>query len=135
VRQKQLDGLRALAVLGVVAYHHGLLPVGWMGVDLFFVLSGFLITRILTETKRESSYWSQFYVKRAGRILPPLALLLILASVLNRHMTLRAFAGYGLFLGNYVNLTRYLVPMLVVLWSLAIEEHFYIFWPLGIRFL
>ena len=76
-RIKSLDGLRGVAILLVLFYHllnHGFLyPLfdqGWMGVDLFFVLSGFLITGILLDTKNSKGYYKNFFVRRALRILP-----------------------------------------------------------------
>ena len=135
MRQVQLDGVRGVAVLSVVTFHHFLFPAGWMGVDLFFVLSGFLITRTLLEAKHSQIYWAQFYIKRAGRILPPLIPILILAALLSRRATMVGLAGYALFLGNYINLTHYHIDVLNLLWSLAVEEHFYLLWPTAVRFL
>src|ERR1700744_4298233 len=78
----QLDGLRAIAVLAVFAQHALRAPL-WMGVDLFFVLSGFLITGILLERKsRGQSYFGYFYARRARRILPPYVLLMVVSSIL-----------------------------------------------------
>src|ERR1700754_3971321 len=78
----QLDGLRAIAVLAVFAQHALKAPL-WMGVDLFFVLSGFLITGILLERKaRQQSYFGYFYARRAGRIPPPYVLLMVVSSIL-----------------------------------------------------
>src|ERR1700755_3131287 len=78
----QLDGLRAIAVLAVFAQHALKAPL-WMGVDLFFVLSGFLITGILLERKaRRQSYFGYFYARRARRILPPYLLLMAVSSIL-----------------------------------------------------
>ena len=65
-----LDGLRALAVSVVVAYHLGFLGGGFVGVDLFFVLSGFLISGILLEAKKTEHYFRNFYTRRALRIFP-----------------------------------------------------------------
>ena len=135
MRQKQLDGVRGIAVLMVVAYHHYLFSAGWVGVDLFFVLSGFLITRILFNGKNQDHYWSTFYIKRAGRIFPPLLLLFVIAFIVSRHVTAIGLFGYALFLGNYMDLTRYSAQLLSILWSLAIEEHFYLIWPLAVRYL
>ncbi len=136
MRLSRLDTLRTIAILMVIASHHFLLvELGWAGVDLFFVLSGFLITRILRSSFTRKTYWSRFYLKRAVRILPPLLILFAVAFLLSRHIPLPTFAGYGLFLGNVMNLTRYRNGLFIVLWSLAVEEHFYIFWPFAVRFL
>lgn len=135
MRHRQLDGVRGVAILSVFLFHHFFISAGWMGVDLFFVLSGFLITRTLWETKDYQTYWAQFYIKRAGRILPPLIPILLLALILSRRVTIAGFLGYTFFLGNYMNLTRYHVDVLNVLWSLAIEEHYYLLWPAVVRFL
>jgi peptidoglycan/LPS O-acetylase OafA/YrhL len=70
----QLDGIRAYAILGVFLYHSPLhFKGGWAGVDLFFVLSGFLITRILVSHREMpiKQYFGTFYMRRARRILPP----------------------------------------------------------------
>jgi peptidoglycan/LPS O-acetylase OafA/YrhL len=134
MRQTQLDGVRGIAILMVIADHHYLLSVGWAGVDLFFVLSGFLITRILLKNAARSSYWAPFYVKRAGRIFPALLLLFPFVFALSRHVGIVGLFGYVFFLGNYMNLTRYSAGLLVILWSLAIEEHFYLLWPFAIRY-
>jgi len=135
VRQRQLDGIRAIAILSVIALHHFLFPVGWAGVDLFFVLSGFLITRILIQTRNKPGYWTKFYIKRAGRILPPLMILFPATLALSHHIKPLGLLGYVLFLGDYVNITSYSSGLLICLWSLAIEEHFYMIWPFTVRYL
>ena len=81
----QLDGIRACAILAVFLYHSPLhFKGGWAGVDLFFVLSGFLITRILVSHREMpiGQYFGTFYMRRARRILPPYLALMVLASVL-----------------------------------------------------
>ena len=79
-RIPQLDGLRAMAILMVFATHAFHAPLLWTGVDLFFVLSGYLITRILLglkEQREQRGYWIPFYWRRACRILPPYAVFLV----------------------------------------------------------
>src|ERR1700761_38451 len=104
-RQRQLDGLRGVAILMVMLFHSLLLSIGWMGVDLFFALSGFLITRILFEARHEPHYWQSFYIKRAGRILPPMVLFLAVVFVTSGHKNIVGMLGYALFLGDYLNTT------------------------------
>lgn len=127
-----LDGVRAVAVVIVLLYHHGLLSAGWIGVDLFFALSGFLITGILRRSASDKSYWSAFYIKRSTRILPPVLLLLLFVAMERHPPALSAFA-YLFFAGNIVELTSSAIWQLGPLWSLAIEEHFYAFWPTAVR--
>lgn len=153
----ELDTVRGVAILSVFLYHAfwvsyigaggpalkgvpALLvratSVGWGGVNLFFILSGFLITNILLESKAKPQYFRRFYVRRALRILPAyvllLALLLGTAGFLHRGQ-MAAFAGLSfLYLSNMTLLFG--VPMLYSpLWSLAVEEHFYFLWPTVVR--
>lgn len=145
-----INGLRALAVLGVVAFHaqHNWLPGGFAGVDVFFVISGFLITRIiLSEREAQKFSLAAFYAKRAKRILP--ALLLVTFSVyglgwlwadphrfrvIAGHIEASSFFTVNLTLlresasGGYFASDSNAIPLLH-LWSLAIEEQFYLFWP------
>ena len=76
----ELDGIRGLAVSLVIAFHCFRFPIGWCGVDLFFVLSGFLICGILLDSKKQKNYFKNFWIKRSLRIFPLyyLALILIL---------------------------------------------------------
>lgn len=138
-----LDGLRGIAVLLVMAGHlqiPGLDSGGWAGVNLFFVLSGFLITSLLLE---RGVHFREFYERRARRLLPALVFMLAVVGVL---LAIRGvphvgnqLAAIGLYVGNWYYLASG-DPMdgLVHTWSLAIEEQFYIFWPvllmLAIRF-
>lgn len=143
-----LDGLRALAVAGVLVYHlfPGTLPGGFIGVDVFFVISGFLITSLLIRERDTQGRVSLrgFWTRRARRILPALVLvvtasttaaLLIGGDVLVRIG--RQIFGAATFSYNWVEIVSggsyfdALSPeMFRTLWSLAVEEQFYIVWPL-----
>jgi peptidoglycan/LPS O-acetylase OafA/YrhL len=121
----RLDGIRAIAILFVFARHTGLLHAGWIGVDLFFVLSGFLITGILRRERTSEVYWRSFYLKRACRILPPLLLCFIGAALVTPIPVHRGI-WYALFAANIALAAHPKeAGALVVLWSLAVEEHFY----------
>ncbi|MBK5169389.1 acyltransferase [Burkholderia sp. R-70211] len=143
-----IDGLRAVAVLAVVAFHAfpSLLPGGFVGVDIFFVISGFLITNILLSEMQAGRFSiARFYVRRIRRIFPALALVLIFTYALGwfslfkgeyRQLGKHIAAGAG-FVANlafwneagYFDNTADTKPLLH-LWSLGVEEQFYIIWPL-----
>lgn len=148
-----LDGLRGLAVL-LVLFHHaspatpeqaGLFElvffearhVGWAGVDIFFVLSGFLITGILYEAKQKTQYFRNFYGRRVLRIFPIYYLLLaaVIVGQLIREPGNPPLRGgqvwYWLYLQNFkmADWGDFGVSSLGVTWSLAIEEQFYLIWP------
>jgi peptidoglycan/LPS O-acetylase OafA/YrhL len=145
----ELDSLRGVAILSVVLYHGlfwsnnltgltgwariavNLSRLGWLGVNLFFVLSGFLITGILVSQKASPSYYSHFYFRRVVRILPALyALLLILCLVPNQSHKYLLLSFF--FCANLATLFH--IPnTYAVLWSLAVEEHFYLLWPWAVR--
>lgn len=141
----QLDGLRAFAILPVLLTHSWrdypslpiarLGPAGWVGVDLFFVLSGFLITRILLQARGRGHYFRNFYARRGLRIWPLYYLVAVFMFALNPHWRLveqvrpGSFWAFALYLQNFVYGTAAPMP-LAVTWSLAIEEHFYLLWPL-----
>jgi len=135
MRIARLDGIRAIAVLLVVLFHLSHVPFGWVGVQLFFVLSGYLITGILRDTKDGPGYWSRFYRRRAARILPPMLLLIWACTIFAKDRQIPTILGYTFFAGNVMNLTRYGRLVLDPLWSLAVEEHFYLLWPLAVLFL
>ena len=129
----ELDGLRALAVLPVIAFHFSYLKWvdgGYLGVDLFFVLSGFLITSLLVAEQRHSRTVSlrNFYARRALRILPPLAACVALALATVPSTTPQGAAAAFFFAANMVD-SRILGGLLHT-WSIAVEEHFYLAWPL-----
>ena len=150
-RIRELDGLRAIAVLMVIAWHYFGTPdgpqssawhlfyIGHFGVDLFFVLSGFLIATILLENRDSSNYFSAFYGRRALRILP--AYYLVCAAVLvgwlsghARGLFDGALPGWSYVLGvqNFwmAKLQTYGADALTATWSLAVEEQFYLLFPL-----
>ncbi len=133
-----LDGLRGVAVLLVLLYHHGMLNSGWVGVDLFFALSGYLITAILRSSRSDVVYWKPFWIKRATRILPPFLLTLVVTSLLGVVLSSFAVSGwqftaYLLSLGDVMAYIRRDFEPLRALWSLAVEEHFYLLWPFAVR--
>jgi peptidoglycan/LPS O-acetylase OafA/YrhL len=126
----ELDGVRALAVLGVIASHSGFIGLGWIGVDVFFGLSGYLITGILLDaracapTARE--FFVPFYMRRALRILPLAWTVVLLVAAIRGQ-----WGGVGWYLGYLVNwLPATPEPTdLGHFWSLAVEEQFYTIWP------
>lgn len=141
-----LDGLRGLAILLVVVYHNfGFINVfffGWLGVDLFFVLSGFLITDILLKTAGKKDYLKNFYVRRVLRIFPLyyfcLLLFLVILPRLNIQFDIKYYTDNQLWLWTYLQNWLYTFKnpgatnTLNHLWSLAVEEQFYLLWPLVI---
>lgn len=131
----RLDGVRALAFLTIFIHHGFDLPHLWAGVDVFFVLSGFLITSILMESRGKEDAWRRFYERRALRIFPPYVVFLLLASFfLHLHWGNKVL-WYALFAMNFAEVFKLGVPGLGILWSLAVEEQFYLFWPLvALRF-
>jgi peptidoglycan/LPS O-acetylase OafA/YrhL len=134
-RISALDGLRGIAIALVVAFHLFAFPQGWIGVDIFFVLSGYLITTILLNERNETHFWKMFYIRRMTRILPPFLLLLLIAGATEKIPL--SLWPYLIFSGQDIAAaTRYALITscsLTVLWSLAIEEHFYFIWPSLVR--
>ena len=146
--RSDIDGLRAVAVLSVVAYHAfpEALPGGFIGVDIFFVISGFLISTIIFENlARDSFSFVDFYVRRIKRIFPALAIVLLAGLAFGwfglladeyRQLGYHS-AGAAGFVANlllwqesgYFDAAASTKPLLH-LWSLGVEEQFYIVWPL-----
>jgi len=154
-----LDGLRAVAFLMVFSFHYGpmvstapILQWGWVGVDLFFVLSGFLITGILYDSLQQPNYFKGFYIRRALRIFPLFygfwSLLFLLTPVLhvawNRYnVATSAYIGNFFWVGGQLGLHAdpssirlarmdhpgYYYIETSHLWSLCVEEQFYLLWP------
>jgi peptidoglycan/LPS O-acetylase OafA/YrhL len=144
----EIDGLRAIAVLAVVLYHAGIGGAGYVGVDVFFVISGYLITSILLAEVQATGTISLlgFYARRVRRILPALVVVVVATLMLGRLLLSageavrleRSGAASLLFAANFffqANTGGYFDPgadeqPLLHLWSLAIEEQFYLAWPL-----
>jgi peptidoglycan/LPS O-acetylase OafA/YrhL len=136
-----LDGLRGIAILLVMLTHTNVLPNGYVGVDLFFALSGFLITTLLYEEWDRTGGISlkRFYGRRARRLLPALGLMIVIALVVD--MTCYSMTGWPfawkalssvLFVNNWLAATGHAKALgsLNPTWSLAQEEQFYLVWPL-----
>lgn len=153
MRLPQIQGLRALAVVLVLLYHAKFLPGGYIGVDIFYVISGYLITSILLREceKTASIAFTRFYLRRIKRLLPASSLVLIITaliawavypSILRADLG-REIAAASLYISNYFfalwqmdyqNLDA-LPPVVIHYWSLAVEEQFYLLWPLIIYLL
>src|SRR5277367_3766392 len=150
-RLPQLDAVRGVAILLVMLVNTSdkypqfhlqhFFGNGWMGVDLFFVLSGFLITGILLDSKEFPHYFKNFYARRALRILPLyysiLIFMFVIVPLLRPSEAHEIFTraspwwSYPIFLQNFgVALPTMATGPLGTSWSLAIEEQFYLLWPL-----
>lgn len=141
----QFDSLRAIAVLLVIIHHwfsesaiHYIFPNGQLGVNIFFVLSGFLITGILLKAKRQvdeqglkkTTVFKNFYMRRTLRIFPIYYLLLIILLIINDPDLNEDAVYYFTYTTNYLFYSKqFFSAHLSHLWSLAVEEQFYIFWP------
>jgi peptidoglycan/LPS O-acetylase OafA/YrhL len=144
-----IDGLRAIAVIAVILYHLGIswIPGGFLGVDLFFVISGYVITRLLLDSIQERGGLDlrDFYMARIRRLLPPLVFMIVVTSIVvgiwapdttKKFLTDAPFSLFG-------GMNWWLVfnqqdyfessgrpPLLQHTWSLAVEAQFYLLWPL-----
>jgi peptidoglycan/LPS O-acetylase OafA/YrhL len=155
-----LDGVRGTAILAVVVYHtlrvsgsvnfaggawRALQESSWAGVDLFFVLSGFLITGILLDSRDGEGYFRNFYARRTLRIFPLYYAVLVTACIIVPRLVglARLPAQYGelmsrqlwlwTYMQNYLQATgKHTLPGLGHFWTLAIEEQFYWVWPLAV---
>jgi peptidoglycan/LPS O-acetylase OafA/YrhL len=145
-----IDGLRGIAVLAVVVHHAfpGLLPGGFVGVDIFFVISGYLITRDIVERQAAGTFsLADFYRRRVRRIFPALLVVLVATLLfgglvlfpdelgrLFRHTAASALFGQNILLMSevgYFDADAATKPLLH-LWSLSVEEQFYVLWPLAL---
>ena len=145
-----IDGLRAVAVLAVVAFHANWIRGGFIGVDIFFVISGYLISTIIFENLDKGTFsFTEFYARRIKRIFPALLLVLIVCYIFGwfvlladeyRQLGKHIISGVG-FISNFTlwNEAGYFdnsaeTKPLLHLWSLGIEEQFYIVWPILVWF-
>jgi peptidoglycan/LPS O-acetylase OafA/YrhL len=134
-RNKRLDVLRCVAVLVVIVYHSSIWEsfgrVGWAGVDLFFVLSGFLISGLLfSEYKKcHAISFQRFFVRRGFKIYPAFYAFLLIAGVME-YAVLHTHASTAQYLHDIFFIMNYKTGVWVHLWSLGVEEHFYIFLPI-----
>ena len=148
-----IDGLRAIAVIAVLLYHLGFgwIPGGFLGVDLFFVISGYVITRLLLDSIQRSGGLDLrgFYAGRIRRLLPPLLFMLVITAIfvgvwapdsMRRFITDAPFAITGLM--NWWLVFKHQdyfesfgrPPLLQHTWSLSVEAQYYLFWPLILLF-
>lgn len=147
-----IDGLRAIAVLSVVGFHAfpGWVRGGFVGVDIFFVISGFLISSIIISSLEKGTFsFSEFYARRVKRIFPALILVMVACFAFGwfsllpgeyKHLGKHIAAGSG-FISNFIfwqeagyfDKAAQTKPLLH-LWSLGIEEQFYVIWPLLLYF-
>lgn len=154
----EIDGLRALSVFFIIIYHakislfnYTLLPGGFLGVDIFFFISGYLITLLILKNKKKNNFFVTFYLRRARRILPalivaiiiftPISLIILLPTELIDYSKSIIFSlsfisnFYFHYTGiEYASQDSLLKPFLHI-WSLSIEEQFYIFFPIVVIFL
>lgn len=153
MRITEIQALRALAAVLVVIYHAKVIPGGYIGVDIFFVISGYLITGLLLrELERSDSIaFKAFFLRRVKRLLPASFFVLLVSALLAwallpttmRQDLGRDVAAAGIYISNYLfavwqmdyqNLNA-LPPVVIHYWSLAVEEQFYLFWPFIIYWL
>ena len=153
---KELDGIRAIAAILVMFLHFfeltpdmgnkivntlkHLAAFGQTGVTLFFVLSGFLITRILLSTKKNTNYFKNFYIRRSLRIFPLYYMYLIIVFIIVPFFTHSLVPPkdswyYWIYLQNFAITFNWPHSEPTHFWSLAVEEHFYLFWPVLIYYL
>ena len=147
-----IDGLRAIAVISVVVFHAfpTVLPGGFVGVDIFFVISGYLITRIILNDMNNGSFtFGHFYSKRVRRLFPSLITVLISTYAFGWYFLSSQFTtlgkyvfGSAFFSANYVafyDVSYFqkdaISNPLLHLWSLGVEEQFYILWPVSLFFI
>ncbi|MCW5653226.1 acyltransferase [Hydrogenophaga sp.] len=147
-----LDGIRGVAILLVLCYHlarslavefdfvnrfHLVASFGWVGVDLFFVLSGFLITGILYDSKNHAHFFKNFYMRRALRIFPLYFCALLFLLLLRAAWPNLGLYGHQSDIWLWLYLTNFVIAvkdygsfgLMDHFWSLAIEEQFYMLWP------
>lgn len=145
----ELDGLRGIAISCVVLFHvfssFKIFSFGWIGVDLFFVLSGFLITKILYQNRGRRGYFKIFIIRRTLRIFPLYFLIifsfLFLFVIFELEIVKSVFTHKSYYLTYTQNLIYFKIGHFIKgnilnhFWSLSVEEHFYLFWPFIVLYL
>ncbi len=144
--RKDIDGLRAIAVVAVILYHFGLLPNGYLGVDVFFVISGYLITRLIVREVDDGTFsLGNFYTRRVRRILPLTLFVTLVALVgglcvmlpddlenLAQSVVATNLFGNNILLSittrDYWDVVNDYKPLMHT-WSLAVEEQYYLLYP------
>ncbi len=153
LRRSDIDSLRAISVISVIVFHldQSFFPRGYLGVDLFFVISGYVITKSILKQYHAGKFsFTEFYLKRIKRIFPALLTVLIFSlaasSVILLTADLKKFSEsliaslgfisnfYFWITGGYFFIENELKPLLH-LWSLSVEEQFYLFFPLFLYFI
>lgn len=143
VRNSAIDGVRALAAIAVLCFHTRMVGfrAGFFGVDIFFVLSGFLITSILAREIDKTGHiaFGHFYLRRLLRLAPPLLVVVIAYVVLAPYLFTNesawrwSDAAISMFYVSDYSLAFWHVPhILAFTWSLSVEEHYYLLWPLAL---
>lgn len=133
-----IEGLRGVAILAVLMFHLKLqyFSLGWAGVELFFVVSGFLITRILLAARTQPNYFRNFYVRRSLRIFPIyyFTITVVAIATILSNENASAVPYYFFYLQTIPQIRSWFgdVPSLGHTWTLAIEEQFYLLWPLAV---
>jgi peptidoglycan/LPS O-acetylase OafA/YrhL len=140
-----LDGVRGVSIVGVMAFHSGLVPGGWLGVDVFFTLSGFLITTLLVHESETTGdiELRRFYWRRFLRLVPALTILAATCAATtiftlpeaSRAKAMLFVLAVMFYVGNWASITGAPQGLLGHTWSLSIEEQFYLLWPPGVRLL
>ncbi|WGL53063.1 acyltransferase [Nocardioides sp. BP30] len=136
-RRPGLDVVRGVAILMVMISHlrHGWRSEGSIGVSIFFVLSGFLITALLLEERRETGRidFKAFYARRARRLLPAMVVMIVVVSAVKAHLGVPwrgSMASVLLYVSNWAYIHGVRMTWVQHTWSLAIEEQFYLVWPI-----
>ena len=146
---KGLDSFRGIGILWIICCHYfpgyGFFKFGWVSLEVFFVLSGFLITKVLLNSINENHYFKNFYARRALRIFPiyylfigVFFLALFIFSKANSFQFLKNnYPYYFIYLQNFLFVFNGLEPLSYLnhLWSLAMEEQFYFIWPITIYYI
>lgn len=149
----EIDGLRAIAVLGVILFHMNLsfIPGGFIGVDVFFVISGFLITGLIKSSIHNGNFsFAEFYVRRARRLIPAAACTVLVSFAISflllssEHFKSAAASSISALLSvsniwfwlesGYFDASTLTKPLLHT-WTLSVEEQFYLIWPMALVFL